>query len=113
MPLTLTPTEANGQIMIEKGSLVAKLDEPKIEDLGIRLTSTDITITIRDMNGQFVLLYKLKIHVTNCYYDIYRQGRIQDLIRGAQIVTGLNCRWCTVVSCEQSEPFLARVQGLP
>ena len=26
---------------------------------------------------------------------------------GAQIVTGLNCQWCTAVSCEQSEPFSA------
>ena len=26
---------------------------------------------------------------------------------GAQIVTGLNCRRCAEVSCEQSEPFSA------
>ena len=26
---------------------------------------------------------------------------------GAQIVTGLNCRWCAAASCERSEPFSA------
>ena len=25
--------------------------------------------------------------------------------QGAQIVTDLNCRWCTAALCEQSEPF--------
>ena len=38
---------------------------------------------------------------------MYAQGRIQDLMGGAQIVTGLNCRRCAAASCEQSEPFLA------
>ena len=31
---------------------------------------------------------------------------------GAQIVTGLNWRWCAAVSCEQSEPFSAWGLGL-
>ena len=35
------------------------------------------------------------------------QGQIQDLIWGPQIVTGLNCRWCTAALCKQSEPFSA------
>ena len=41
------------------------------------------------------------------YVEVQYQGRIQDLIVGAQIVTGLNCQWCAAVSCERSEPFLA------
>ena len=37
------------------------------------------------------------------------QGRIQDLIKGggAQIMTGLNCRWYAAVLCERSKPFSA------
>ena len=36
------------------------------------------------------------------------QGRIQDLVKGgAQIVTGLNCRWCAAALCERSEPLSA------
>ena len=55
----------------------------------------------------FFLTFEIAAKCQNVCY----QGWIQDLIRGAQIVTGLNCRWCAAASCERSEPFSAWVPG--
>ena len=57
--------------------------------------------------GKIMLRYfKLAVFVS-----VIIQGRIQDLIGGPQIVTGLNCRWCAVASCERSEPFCSVGSG--
>ena len=63
-----------------------------------------ITNTLAGIRSSVQLVLNL-MNVSNFIRDTGLQRRIQDLIRGPQIVTGLNCRRCAAASCERSKPF--------